>query len=94
MPTLPSGGMRRRRKSRPLTCRDREKLNREIQEINEATLEEERFISDPDGIVATALDLRTYTESKDTDSVRELVKILIERVEVYQDYGEIRAIAS
>ena len=68
---------------------DRETLNREIQEINEATEEAARFISDPDGIVATALDLRTYTESKDPTSLRELVKMLIERVEVYPDYGKI-----
>ena len=68
---------------------EKQNLNWEMGWINETTQEAHRFMSDPEGVIATAMDLRTYTEAKDDRAIRELVRTVIDTVKVYPDYGEI-----
>ena len=64
-------------------------MTREIERIAEDSEEARRFVSDPEGIVATLLDVRTYMESGEEQAVRELIKTFIARLEVFNDRVDI-----
>ena len=69
--------------------RERAALTAEMQRHEENIKEAELFIKDPKGIIATLLDYKTYTESEDPKSVKELAKLFIERIEVFNDHIDI-----
>jgi DNA-binding protein H-NS len=61
----------------------RQTLEEKVQEINDATEEARLFINDPEGILAAVLDLRTYTETRDEEAAKELIKLFVTSIEVY-----------
>ena len=75
------------------SLRDLEKQQEELEEavsqINDDTEELRRYVSDKENLTATLLDLKTYTESKDPEAVKELIDGCVERVEVFSDRIEI-----
>ena len=75
------------------SLRDLEKQQEELEEavsrINDDTEELRRYVSDKEKLTATLLDLKTYTESKDPEAIKELIDGCVERVEVFSDRIEI-----
>ena len=69
--------------------REREAVAAKIQSSVEYTKEAELFITDPQGTVETLLDYKTYTESEEPQAVRELAKLFIKRIEVFNDHIDI-----
>ena len=68
---------------------ERATLNQEIKRIMENTEEARLFLTDPEGIIATLMDVRTYMESGEEQAVRELIKSFISRIEVFNDHIDI-----
>ena len=61
----------------------RQTLEEKVQEINDATEEARLFINDPEGILAAVLDLRTYTETRDEEAAKELIRLFVTSIDVY-----------
>ena len=61
---------------------EEDELRQELARITSATEEAFLFVNDRDGIIETAMDLKTYTDPEDPEAIRELVGLFIERVEV------------
>ena len=59
-------------------------LEKEGNQIIEATEEALLFVNDQAGIIQTALDYKTWTDPEDLDAIREFLKIFIEKVEVFE----------
>ncbi len=75
--------------------RDQNKLETEVQELEAkaaqiaADTEEARlFINDKEGIIATALDQKTFTNPDNLDEVRDFMHIFIKRVYVFPREGK------
>ena len=66
-----------------------EELEEAISRIDDDTEELRLYVSDKEKLTAALLDLKTYTEPKDPEAAKELVKGCIERVEVFSDRIEI-----
>ena len=66
-----------------------EELEEAISQIDDDTEELRLYVSDKEKLTAALLDLKTYTEPKDPEAAKELVKGCIERVEVFSDRIEI-----
>ena len=66
-----------------------DELKTAVSQINDDTEELRLYVSDKEKLTATLLDLKTYTEPKDPEAAKELVKGCIERVEVFSDRIEI-----
>ena len=64
---------------------EEEELEQADSRITEATSEARIFINNPEGIIETAMNLKTFTDPEDLEAVRELLHIFIERVEVFPD---------
>jgi DNA invertase Pin-like site-specific DNA recombinase len=69
--------------------KEKRELVDEINQITDDTNEARLYVTNPEGIIATALDLKTYTESKDPEAVKQILNMFIDRVEVYRDHAEI-----
>ena len=70
--------------------REDEELERQEKASKEASEEAFLFVNDRDGIIETALNLKTFTDPEDLEAVRDLMHIFIETVDVFQDgYGVI-----
>ena len=65
--------------------REKEEIEGESRRITEVSKEALLFVNDRDGIIETALSLKTYTNPADLEAVRELIHIFIERVELFAD---------
>ena len=65
--------------------KEKAELEKAGEQIAEASQEALLFMNDRDGIIETALDLKTYTDPEDLEAIRELMHIFIERVEVFDD---------
>jgi site-specific DNA recombinase len=61
---------------------EEDELQRELARISSATEEAFLFVNDRDGIIETAMNLKTYTNPEDPEAIRELIGLFIERVEV------------
>ena len=59
-----------------------EKIGEQITEASEEAL---IFVNDRDGIIETALNLKTYTDPADLEAMRELMYVFIEQVEIFAD---------
>ena len=59
-------------------------LDNEAKRIIDATEEALLFVNDQAGIIETALDYKTWTDPEDPEAIRELFKIFIQRVEVFE----------
>ncbi len=59
-------------------------LDKEGNQITDATEEALLFVNDQAGIIETAMDYKTWTNPEDTDAVRDLFQIFIQRVEVFE----------
>ena len=75
--------------------RDLNALETEIQELEQKaaqiadnTEEARLFINDKEGIIATALDRKIFTNPDNLDEVRDFMRIFIERVEVFPREGK------
>ena len=64
--------------------KERADLEKEGNQIDEATEEALLFVNDQEGIIETALDYMTWTDHKDPEAVREFLKIFIKKVEVFE----------
>ena len=64
--------------------KERADLEKESNQIIEATEEALLFVNDQEGIIETALDYMTWTDPKDPEAVREFLKIFIKKVEVFE----------
>ena len=64
--------------------KERADLEKEGNQIDEATEEALLFVNDQEGIIETALDYMTWTDPKDPEAVREFLKIFIKKVEVFE----------
>ena len=76
-------------------ARDLSDLERELRELEEKTYqvteeaEEARlFINNREGVIATALDRKTFANPDNLDEVREFMRIFIESVEVFPREGK------
>ena len=69
--------------------KEKKELVAEINQITDDTNEARLYVTNPEGIMATALDLKTYTESEDPEAVKQILNMFIDRVEVYRDHAEI-----
>ena len=69
--------------------KEQEDLEEAISQIEDDTEELRLYVSDKETLTAALLDLKTYTEPKDPEAAKELVKGCIERVEVFSDRIEI-----
>ena len=66
-----------------------ENLEKERIEINEETKERMVFLTDPDSILRTATELRTYLQSDDNEATRQMLRYFINRVDLHDDFGTI-----
>ena len=69
--------------------REKEDLEKEKIEIQEETKERMVFLTDPDNILQTALDLQTYLSTDDEDAKRQLLRYFIKQVDLHDEYGTI-----
>ena len=69
--------------------KEKKELVAEINQITDDTNEARLYVTNPEGIMATALDLKTYTESEDPEAVKQILQMFIDRVEVYRDHAKI-----
>ena len=69
---------------------EEEELERELERITSTTQEAFLFVNNRDGIIETAMNLKTYTDPEDPKAIRELFGLFIKRVEVVdKDHGVI-----
>ena len=64
--------------------KERADLEKEGNQIDEATEEALLFVNDPAGIIETALDYKTWTDPEDPEAIKEFLRIFIEKVEVFE----------
>ena len=64
--------------------KERADLDNEGKQINEATEEALLFVTDQAGIIETALDYKTWIDPEDTEAVRELFKVFVQEVQVFE----------
>ena len=65
-----------------------DELEQAAERIAEVSEKARLFVTDKDGIIETAMDLKTYAEPADPEAIRELFHIFIDKVEVFnEDYG-------
>ena len=76
-PTNSAFGMEIERRQREIDL-----LQQELQRISDELREKLAFVNEPDRIVENALNLRTYLESDDQHSVRQMLKSLISKVSI------------
>ena len=69
--------------------RERQAMAAEIERAAETTREAKFFLTDPQGLIDTLLDYKTYTESEEPDAVRDLALTFIQRIEVFNDHIDI-----
>ena len=55
-----------------------------VNQIGDATEEALLFVNDQAGIIETAMDYKTWIDPEDPDAVRELFKVFIQKVEVFE----------
>ena len=67
-------------------------LEEEIARNNEDSDEARLFLNDPEGIITTALNLKTYTEYTAGPAVRDLIQMFIQRAEIYRWTGDRRVL--
>ena len=63
--------------------REREALEKADSQITQDSEEALLFVNDKNGIIETALSLKTFTDPADPDAVRELMKIFIKKVAIF-----------
>ena len=69
---------------------EKQDLQKQLDLNAEASKEALLFLNDREGIIETALDLKTLTDPEDPEAIRELFQIFIERVEIFEDrHGDI-----
>ena len=68
---------------------EQEILDREKLDIDEETKERMSFLTDPDSILKTSIELRTYVDPEDKEACRELLHYFIQTVDLYDDSGTI-----
>ena len=67
---------------------EKTELQQQTDRIAEVSEEALLFVNDREGIIQTALNRKTYTSPDDPEAIRQLMKIFIDRVEVFQGgYG-------
>ena len=64
--------------------KERAALDNEGKQIGEATEEALLFVNDQAGIIETALDYKTWIDPEDTEAVRELFKVFVQEVQVFE----------
>ena len=64
--------------------KERAGLEREGNQINDATEEALLFVNDQAGIIETALAYKTWIDPEDPEAVRELFQVFIQKVEVFE----------
>ncbi len=64
--------------------KERATLEREVNQIGDATEEALLFVNDQAGIIETAMDYKTWIDPEDPEAVRELFKVFVHRVEVFE----------
>ena len=69
--------------------RERQAVAAEIQKLAKDTREARLFLTDPQGIIDTLMDYKTYTESEDPEAVRDFALTFIQRIEVFNDHIDI-----
>lgn len=69
---------------------EEEELHRELARITSASEEAFLFVNNRDGIIETAMNLKTFMDPEDPEAIRELIGLFIERVDVMdKDHGVI-----
>ena len=63
---------------------ERAALEKEGDQVSEATEEALLFVTDPAGIIQTVMDYKTWLDPEDPEAVKEFFKIFIEKVEVFE----------
>ena len=63
---------------------ERTALEKEGNQVSEATEEALLFVNDQAGIIETAMDYKTWLDPEDPEAVKEFFKIFIEKVEVFE----------
>ena len=63
---------------------ERAALEKEGNQVSEATEEALLFVNDQAGIIETAMDYKTWLDPEDPEAVKEFFKIFIEKVEVFE----------
>ena len=63
---------------------ERAALEKEGDQVSEATEEALLFVTDPAGIIQTVMDYKTWLDPEDPEAVKEFLKIFIEKVEVFE----------
>ena len=69
--------------------KERREISKEIDEINDNDTEVQQYITDPDGVIEKLLDQKTYAAPRDPQLVRNLIKLYVERTEIYKGHGVI-----
>ena len=64
--------------------KERAALENEGNQIGDATEEALLFVNDQAGIIETAMDYKTWTDPEDPEAIRELFKVFIQKVEVFE----------
>lgn len=64
--------------------KERAGLEREGSQINDATEEALLFVNDQAGIIETALAYKTWINPEDPEAVRQLFKVFVQKVEVFE----------
>ena len=69
-----------------LAALEKERADLESQgaQISDATEEAFLFVNDPAGIIETAMDHKTWVDPKDPEAIRELFKVFIQKVVVFE----------
>ena len=64
---------------------EKEEVEQTLSRMAEADEQTLLFVNDREGVIETALNLKTYTDPEDPEAIRELMQVFIDRVELFQD---------
>ena len=64
---------------------EQEELEKDLERISVSSQEARLFVNNRDGIIETAMNLKTYTDPENLDAVRQLINLFVEKVEVFDD---------
>ena len=64
---------------------EEERLKADSFTLSEETREQEAFLTNPDEVTKTALELSTYLHSEDKTAIREFLRFFIREVELFED---------
>ncbi len=64
---------------------EQEELEKDLERISVSSQEARLFVNNRDGIIETAMNLKTYMDPENLEEVRQFINLFVEKVEVFDD---------